>query len=80
MIYRPKFQKSIPLFLLPLGLATSSECIDLHFEKRANNEFVIGIGTHFSGGKIPITVSLDFLADTGVTQTRDDAFWNRVGK
>lgn len=42
------------------------------------DEFVVGIGTHLSGGKRPVEKTLDMLAAAGATSLRDDATWAAV--
>jgi len=42
------------------------------------NFFIIGIGTHFAGGKRLIDASLDLIAHAAINAIRDDVTWARV--
>jgi len=43
-------------------------------------DFVVGVGTHLTGGSRPLGKSLDMLSAAGVTSFRDDATWSSIEK
>jgi polysaccharide biosynthesis protein PslG len=41
-------------------------------------EFIIGVGTHLTGGNRPIEIALDMMAAAGIVNVRDDVPWAAV--
>ena len=59
------------LSLLFMGLLFS-------FSARAEEPFIIGVGTHLLNKSGSLTSAMKLIADAGITSVRDDAYWSTV--